>query len=58
MAGAVYAAKQYADTDKQFIPHPATWLNGERWLDEPEAPTKTKEQIVEDAIYASIGDNT
>jgi hypothetical protein len=23
--------------DKQFIPHLATWLNGERWEDEVEA---------------------
>jgi hypothetical protein len=23
-------------TDAQFIPHPATWLNQERWNDEPE----------------------
>lgn len=23
-------------TDPRFIAHPATWLNGERWLDEPE----------------------
>lgn len=22
-------------TDIAFVPHPATWLNGERWLDEP-----------------------
>lgn len=22
-------------TDPKFIPHPATWLNGKRWLDEP-----------------------
>lgn len=22
-------------TEKQFIAHPATWLNGERWDDEP-----------------------
>jgi hypothetical protein len=27
-----------AGTEAQFIPHPATWLNGERWADErPEA---------------------
>lgn len=26
-------------TDKQFIPHPATWLNRESWDDEPEEPT-------------------
>lgn len=25
--------------DKQFIPHPATWLNREGWADEPEEPT-------------------
>ena len=23
------------DKDPEFIAHPATWLNGERWLDEP-----------------------
>lgn len=27
-------------TEQQFIPHPATWLNGERWNDEP-APERT-----------------
>jgi hypothetical protein len=21
-------------TEKQYIPHPSTWLNGERWLDD------------------------
>lgn len=35
--------------DRQFIPHPATWLNQERWCDEPEphvtklSPTQAKE---------------
>lgn len=24
--------------DKQYIPHASTWLNQERWLDEPEEP--------------------
>ena len=24
--------------DPKFIPHPATWLNGKRWLDETQAP--------------------
>lgn len=23
-------------TEPKFIPHPATWLNGDRWLDEPD----------------------
>lgn len=35
------AARKFATAsvgkDQQFIPHPATWLNGERWLDDPPA---------------------
>lgn len=38
----VDAARQYAfamqGTDRKFIANPATWLNGERWLDESETP--------------------
>ena len=40
------AARTYANAedtqtrDPKYIPHPATWLNGERWNDEPE-PTRT-----------------
>ncbi|WP_109118432.1 hypothetical protein [Azospirillum sp. TSO22-1] len=31
-----YAAEiQVKGTEPRFIAHPATWLNGERWLDEP-----------------------
>jgi hypothetical protein len=26
--------------DGQYIPHPATWLRGERWEDEPPAPVQ------------------
>jgi hypothetical protein len=38
----VTAAEAYRDDparplDPQYIPHPATWLNGDRWLDEPRA---------------------
>lgn len=28
---------QRFDARERFVPHPATWLNGERWLDEPGA---------------------
>jgi len=28
------AASEQWRKDRQFIPHPATWLNGKRWLDE------------------------
>ena len=27
-----------AGTEKNYIPHPATWLNGKRWTDEVELP--------------------
>lgn len=40
MAGASRAAKEFAGTDPKFIPYPATWLNGERWLDQPPAKSK------------------
>lgn len=35
--GALLAAIDHqglAQREKRFVPHPATWLNGERWLDE------------------------
>lgn len=28
------ASIKYRDTEKRYVPLPATWLNGERWLDE------------------------
>ena len=34
--GIIRYAREVADKDDEFIAHPATWLNGERWLDEPE----------------------
>lgn len=32
------AAEGWRDEDPNFIPHPATWLNQERWTDEPISP--------------------
>lgn len=34
MGLATQTAAGMFDKDKQFIPHPATWLNGDRWDDE------------------------
>tara|TARA_Y100000004_G_scaffold42537_1_gene46524 strand:+ start:6592 stop:6999 length:408 start_codon:yes stop_codon:yes gene_type:complete len=34
---------EHNKTEKQFIPHPSTWINQRRWEDEIELP-KTKEQ--------------
>jgi hypothetical protein len=40
----ITAARQYAESyagDPQFIPLPATWLNGQRWLDEKPKPKQS-----------------
>lgn len=35
-AAATAYAEKVATTEPRFIAHPATWLNGERWTDEPD----------------------
>lgn len=35
LAGIRRFAEQVCGRDPQYVPHPATWLNGKRWLDEP-----------------------
>lgn len=35
LAATAKAATIFAAGDPKFIPYPATWLNGERWSDEP-----------------------
>jgi len=48
-AAAFIAWTTKSGTDPQFIPHPATWLNGERWTDErPTEQTGTKLTNVRD----------
>lgn len=32
-------AERCSGPDARFVPHPATWLNGRRWEDQPEAPS-------------------
>jgi hypothetical protein len=32
-----------AGTSKEFLPYPATWLNGERWTDELDMPSPKDE---------------
>lgn len=38
-----YAAERRGE-DQKFTAHPATWLNGERWEDEPVKPKKRKKE--------------
>lgn len=40
-AGAERYATEQAGADPRFVAHPATWLNGERWLDES-TPAKSR----------------
>ena len=45
---AIEAQKKSAQWTKdggQFIPHPATWLNGKRWLDEVVMATETRKGV-------------
>ena len=51
----VYLAKKvkaYAESDlpeARYVPYPATWFNGDRWLDEPDKPQKRKPNRFRDA---------
>ena len=44
MIQAINAQKRsvWLDKDPQYIPHPSTWLNGERWEDEVAAPAQPR----------------
>jgi hypothetical protein len=42
LTGAMRYAEECCGTDPKYIAHPATWLNGERWTDEPDAPVAKK----------------
>jgi len=42
MAATQRYAQSVSGKDPQFIPYPATWLNGERWDDDIQAPVVRK----------------
>lgn len=43
MAGLQRQLAYYASREQQFIPHPTTWLNQERWADDPQ-PVQQRRQ--------------
>lgn len=49
LAAVTRAAGDLRSRDPKFIPHPATWLNGERWLDGQAAPASAVPSIVTEA---------
>ena len=58
LVGALERAKA-TWADAQFIPHPATWLNGERWDDEPEtaAPRRAHDRPDQDRKFDARQNN-
>lgn len=49
------AAGKHAD--RKYIPHPASWLNGRRWLDEIQSEYTSLQREVIDAYNAALGDS-
>ena len=49
-------ADAMADKDPQFIPHPATWLNQERWTDEPEQRKQHHASNLAERVAARFGE--
>jgi hypothetical protein len=49
IAGAMRYAAEVANTEPRFIKHPATWLNGACWLDEPSSPRQGKPRTAAEA---------
>ena len=41
--------------DPQFVPHPATWLNGDRWLDERLPPAELKPPATGPTAFVHCG---
>lgn len=56
LASANTAKEKFAHTEDRFIPHPATWLSGERWSDEKTAIIKSAEPEYRDKNNNLPGD--
>jgi hypothetical protein len=53
LSGAMRYAAAQDGKDPTYIKHPATWLNGKCWLDEP-APAATRPRSYLDSIRAGL----
>lgn len=45
------ASEQWMKDGGQFVPHPATWLNGRRWEDEPPATQQEAPSIPGNSVF-------
>jgi hypothetical protein len=58
MAGLQRQLAYYASKEPQFIPHPTTWLNQERWSDEPQPIQRsTARRTISDAARDFLTSN-
>jgi hypothetical protein len=55
LSAAVAYARKCAGMDPKFIPHAATWLNQERWLDDDLQPPKPQEPTSNGGVYVLYG---
>jgi hypothetical protein len=58
MSGLRRQLAYYSSKEQQFIPHPTTWLNQERWSDEPQLiQSNTGKRTIADAARDFITSN-
>jgi hypothetical protein len=58
MTGLHRQLSYYASKEQQFIPHPTTWLNQERWSDEPQPiQSKSGRRTISDAARDFLTSN-
>lgn len=58
MAGLQRQLAYYSSKEQQFIPHPTTWLNQERWSDEPQPiQSNTGRRTIADAARDFLTSN-
>lgn len=55
LAAARMAAKVYSKLDQNFVPYPASWLNGEQWSDEDLQPPKPMPENASSRVYVKYG---
>ncbi len=58
MSGLQRQLSYYSSKEQQFIPHPTTWLNQERWSDEPQPiQSNTGRRTIADAARDFLTSN-
>ena len=56
MAGLRRQLPELKQRERQYIPHPATWLNGERWLDDDSQPGEETPEARYNRLCGMVGE--